>query len=261
VHSSPSSSSLNKGSFECQEENGWINIFYATFSEQIQLSSHYHCHSSVKKIFLKMKTFLLAAIFLVGLALPFGEAQPGLPFQLSPYGHGYAQRYPYSFGYQYVTGGYGNQYHPFQAPGPQFSIAKVKVEQNPVGYEFSVHESGPNHQKHVHQTASKSVVVAAPAPLVFPQHVIYPHQQQPHIIQHGGYVQPQALHPVVASAIPSSAGPVFNYGYSAPEYANFGGNYLQGQSGYQFPQQAYAYPGSSGHAFARGPQIGFESIY
>jgi hypothetical protein len=202
-----------------------------------------------------------ACFFLVSISST--TAQPGY------YGQVYAKSYPYSFGYTYVTSGYGNRYHPYQAPGPQFSIAKVKKEQNSLGYEYSISESGPNHHKHVHQSANTGghlvsvSTIPLPAPIPHQDVVYYPqhhhhHHPQPQIITRkhhqvsSGYIQPQPLYP---SSYPQQEGILRQQQYSpesllplsSPSYQSIdptlinsgGGEYFYGSPQ---PQQQYSSP-------------------
>jgi len=116
-----------------------------------------------------------------------------------PYpGHGGGYEFPApapfaSTGYQYVTSGFSRPHHSL-GHTPQFSIAKVKSHQNPLGYQYSVHESGPYHHKYHHQTATTQTHYPA--------------------------------YPVIAAATPIPAGiPLTAYAPGIPSYA-YAGNHI-----------------------------------
>lgn len=69
-----------------------------------------------------MKKFIIVFTITVAVIFTSVKGQPGYNnYPGSPgYGPIYAQAFPYSFGYSYVSAGYGNQYHPLQSPRPQF---------------------------------------------------------------------------------------------------------------------------------------------
>lgn len=228
------------------------------------------CFISVPETLFKMQTLQIIAIILTLSSI--ATASPGYPS--AAYGQVYAQAFPYSFGYSYVTGGYGGPYHPHHSPQPQFGIAKVKLGQNSQGYEYSVKESGPHHHKHVHQTAStghRLVVPPPPLAVAVPvqQFPYYPQHQQIHVPlqnkngfspNYEGYYPGQFVSREIPLSISSphahSLPPIVEEYYQAPatpirvnegQYF-YGGQQVEGYTGnFNHPNQRQAFPYAYGN--------------